>query len=613
MDEDAYAFEDTFDTISSTYWHRSNHTNENTWIHNSWSYFNVIQHDSEVELVLTDVPSGEKEYTGAEIQSNDKFGYGRYEIEMKPSGESGVASTFFLYTGEYYGDIWNEIDFEFIGNQPTHVRVSYYYNGSSYHEDIDLGYDASEVFVTYAIEWEPDAIRWYAGDTLIHEVVDPLVPVPDSPSKMFMSIWTGVESEFGPVEFEGSTSAHYRGVSFEPYDVTQDPEAEPFKLTLYNADTDTVIGEITEGAVIEVENIDTTKLSVLAAPSNEVTRWETNSITLDIDGPLVHNQIEDFRPYGLFGDRYSNLWGRLFTEGEYTLDLAAYSERQGQGDVLDEQSVSFTLVEAGTVSPEPEPEPEPIPDVLRVVLYDSETNTPVAMLEDGASVDASLFDEHKLSILVTVLDGDLSKSVDSIKFALDGPTAHTQIENAAPWAIFGDRGSLVHGREFGVGDYSLDVSLYPKNDAKGGVSYTESISFSITEPEPAPESDPTEEAPVDTSTLSIFLVDAEHDAIIGRLADGDVVDTAAIGTSNLSVLVRSTDPTVESILFDLDGAYSHDQVESAAPYALFGDRDPNYHGRDLPDGDYSLSVASYARDGASGRMLDSLALDFTIV
>lgn len=55
------------------------------------------------------------EYNGAELRTTGIYGYGYYEVRMKPCKASGTNSSFFLYTRDDDRNIeWNEVDIEFI-------------------------------------------------------------------------------------------------------------------------------------------------------------------------------------------------------------------------------------------------------------------------------------------------------------------------------------------------------------------------------------------------------------------------------------------------------------------------------------------------------------------
>ena len=64
----------------------------------------------------------------------------------------------------------DEIDFEFLGKDPTTVQLNYFVGGVPKDGTIiKLGYDASKSFHTYSFMWEPTRIRWYVDNKLVHE------------------------------------------------------------------------------------------------------------------------------------------------------------------------------------------------------------------------------------------------------------------------------------------------------------------------------------------------------------------------------------------------------------------------------------------------------------
>ena len=55
---------------------------------------------------------------------------------------------------------------------------------------IELGFDASEEFHRYSIEWSPTSIRWLVDGRPVHERVswDP-TPIPNLPMQFYISLW----------------------------------------------------------------------------------------------------------------------------------------------------------------------------------------------------------------------------------------------------------------------------------------------------------------------------------------------------------------------------------------------------------------------------------------
>lgn len=159
---------------------------------------NVSASEGGIALQLRPEGRDGKEYTSGSIATrSDDLLYGRYEVEMKPMAVEGVLTAFFLYRF----DPWQEIDMEFLGRDTTKALINVYYNpgepGDLYNYGyrgtpvlVDLGFDASEDFHTYAIEWDPNEIRWFADGQLIHTRPSGApTPIPHLPMRMHINTW----------------------------------------------------------------------------------------------------------------------------------------------------------------------------------------------------------------------------------------------------------------------------------------------------------------------------------------------------------------------------------------------------------------------------------------
>ena len=146
-------------------------------------------------LLLLSVTSYAKLYRGAEYRTIQSYLYGRYEVRMQSAAGHGVVSSFFTYR-DYHAEglsgtqHWNEIDLEWMGKLNNKVSTNVIIQN-------EWG-DASEVFLTvnphldfttYAIEWTPQAIRWYQGDRLIRTVSGERADSVYHPQKLMMNIW----------------------------------------------------------------------------------------------------------------------------------------------------------------------------------------------------------------------------------------------------------------------------------------------------------------------------------------------------------------------------------------------------------------------------------------
>src|SRR3546814_20829287 len=56
---------------------------------------------------------------------------------------------------------------------------------------IDLGFDASADFHTYAFEWRLNSIRWFVDGRQVHEETGARGTLPSHPGKIFLHAWAG--------------------------------------------------------------------------------------------------------------------------------------------------------------------------------------------------------------------------------------------------------------------------------------------------------------------------------------------------------------------------------------------------------------------------------------
>ncbi len=163
----------------------------------------IILKDSGFQIIIMKEKSIQKDYTSASIVTKESHYYGRFELQMKPVKANGIITAFFLHRN----NPWQEIDFEFLGNDTTKALINVYYNpgedGTRYNYGnrgtpilIDLNFDASQDFHEYAIEWEPHEIRWYIDKNIVHKrgIWEP-TPIPDCPMQFFVNTWPSRSEE----------------------------------------------------------------------------------------------------------------------------------------------------------------------------------------------------------------------------------------------------------------------------------------------------------------------------------------------------------------------------------------------------------------------------------
>lgn len=180
----------------------------------TWRNTNCVLDGESMKLTI-DNDYGTIPYSGAEFRSKDFYGYGYYEVEMKPIKNDGVVSSFFTYTGPSDGNPWDEIDIEFLGKDTTIVQFNYFTDGKGNHEHVySLGFDAAEEFHIYGFEWKEDSITWYVDGEAVYTATE---NIPKTESKIMMNVWPGTGVDSWLKKYDGTVplTAEYRYVDFK--------------------------------------------------------------------------------------------------------------------------------------------------------------------------------------------------------------------------------------------------------------------------------------------------------------------------------------------------------------------------------------------------------------
>lgn len=109
-----------------------------------------------------------------------------------------------------------EIDVaEVLGHYPWDLHVTNHYGTQSSHRmnshEYQCGVDLSDDYHSYAMEWEPDEIRWYIDD---REVYSSRNGVPSKPMYFILCqaigpTWTGKPEDYASTSFPVSMSIDY--------------------------------------------------------------------------------------------------------------------------------------------------------------------------------------------------------------------------------------------------------------------------------------------------------------------------------------------------------------------------------------------------------------------
>ncbi|MCW5870168.1 MAG: family 16 glycosylhydrolase [Candidatus Eremiobacteraeota bacterium] len=157
-----------------------------------------LDHDMDgVHLVLNKAAKGPRPYRSGSFASVQSFGHGRFQAEIKGARGAGLVTGFFLHRASPR----QEIDIELTGDEPQRMLVNVYFNPGDagtaldfgYRGSpckIDLGFDATQDFHVYTIEWRPGFISWSVDGVTVHSRVgwDPS-PIPHLPMRLHANLW----------------------------------------------------------------------------------------------------------------------------------------------------------------------------------------------------------------------------------------------------------------------------------------------------------------------------------------------------------------------------------------------------------------------------------------
>lgn len=108
-------------------------------------------------------------------------------------------------------------------------------------------------------------------------------------------------------------------------------------LTAINAEDDAVIGVVGKGGTLNVESAD---IGLNFAVTVE---GAVGSMQLSLNGG--QGRIENFVPYAVFGNNGSAFGGRTIEPGDHSLSIKVYSEANGGGELLREETFNFSIAE----------------------------------------------------------------------------------------------------------------------------------------------------------------------------------------------------------------------------------------------------------------------------
>ena len=153
-----------------------------SWYNNEIQSYTARPYNSVVEngylvIIARDEQYGPNFYTSARLRSHSKadFRYGRMAARIKlPTGQGIWPAFWMLPTYEIYGG-WpdrGEIDIMEAINQTDRIHGTLHFSNAqheraaSYGSYYAGGLNFADDFHVYAVEWEPNEIRWFVDDVM---------------------------------------------------------------------------------------------------------------------------------------------------------------------------------------------------------------------------------------------------------------------------------------------------------------------------------------------------------------------------------------------------------------------------------------------------------------
>lgn len=518
-----------------------------------WDTGRVAFEDGYAKLTIAENPDGSEadcnEYFGGEMRTRGYYGYGDYEVSMKPAKKVGTASTFFVCTGDYdyqpgssTPNPWDEVDIEFLGQDTTKVQFNYFVNGvgTGVHEYVyDLGFDASEDFHTYGFRWAEDHITWFVDGEPVYRVdASADNPMPSTAGRMLMNYWCGNSKGYGwmgQYSDPGDEGAEYQWIKTSAVKAYDESEAGP------PAETP------------DIEGVDFTDVDMSA-----VNGADSGS------GAYAVTKAED-----AFNVTYTDLAGNYQNVAFTGMDALAQANNLFRAEITNngEQAVGVRIDVMST-----EEVNEPAPDQFMYV-------TNLLAMQDGVAVETnlewggSLFTVEAGATVEIVIEYDNSYPYSNIQFMIDSHLADGLTHSG---------NVTIGGFAFGANDNASTDVRPPEPSENSMISFSTDHEYVISE-----AGVPSEEV-----NITYSGVKNDYHCVYGAIT---TADTQGKNTFTFTVVNNSADKPVE-FRIDLQNASGTNVVTAISGPSAWG----------LDDGNFYFRVAAGATETIAVTFSDSL-------
>ncbi|MBD2722164.1 InlB B-repeat-containing protein [Hymenobacter armeniacus] len=320
-------------------------------------------------------------------------------------------------------------------------------------------------------------------------------------------------------------------------EVRLNPDCNATSFTLVNADDDTDIQTLVNGAVLDLATLPTRNLNI-RANANPAT---TASVVFSLSGAATQNATENVLPYALFSDDGGNYFPWTPPVGNYVLTATPYSAAGGTGTPGQALAINFSVtngaatgpftlststVGSGTVAVSPSQATYPNgtnvtltatpatgyafsgwsgdatgttnpliitmnankaitatftavapgQSVVSYTLVNATTGADIQTLTAGAVLNLATLPSRNLNIRANTNPA----TVGSVVFALSGTATRSQTESVVPYALFSDDAAgTYYAWTPPVGSYSLTATPYTAGSGTGTAGTPLTLAFSV--------------------------------------------------------------------------------------------------------------------------------------
>ncbi|KAK3339758.1 concanavalin A-like lectin/glucanase domain-containing protein [Lasiosphaeria hispida] len=213
-------------------------------------------------VLLTMAPKS----VGTVLATTTYMWYGNVKAKIKTSRGAGVVTAFILF-----GDVKDEIDFEWVGTDLNAAQTNYYFQGIPNYDNsgnISVSSNTYDNFHEYEVRWTPDEITWLVDGKVgrtkkrseTWNATANQWAFPQTPTRVQISIWPGgletnakgtIDWAGGAIDWNsdeiknyGYYFATFGEITVECYKATSGPGSHSKKSYYYNnvaATNDTVV------------------------------------------------------------------------------------------------------------------------------------------------------------------------------------------------------------------------------------------------------------------------------------------------------------------------------------------------------------------------------------